>query len=94
MRFWISAALLVFALGAGSSFAQEDDFWEGTEEFWTQQELEMFETDNWVEDDFGTYDNDFVWETQDEEEFDEWYEGVEQDWAEYDDAGDAGWFDV
>ncbi|MCW8195780.1 hypothetical protein F6455_13375 [Proteobacteria bacterium 005FR1] len=93
MKYWMSLAFLTFALSAGASFAQ-DDFWEDGSEFWTDEELQMFETDNWVEDDFGAYDNDFVWETEDQAEFDEWYEGVEQDWAEYEDAGEAGWFDV
>lgn len=101
MKQILSVFLLAFVLASAGLYAQEaqeaqeeEAWWESDDDFWTEEELNMFESDNWAKDGFGQYDNDFVWESEDEEEFDTWYEEAENDWTEYDDAGDTDWFDV
>lgn len=95
MKYILSLLLLTFAIASGSVYAQqEEDLWEGNESLWGDQDYDLFETDNWGEDDYGIFDEDFYWETEDQEQFDQWYENAENDWENYDDAGDAGLFDV
>lgn len=89
MRF-LTISLLSALLG--SATAQE--LGEENPDLWANEDYGLFESDNWSEDDFGIYDEDFSWEAENQEEFETWYQNAENDWAEYDDAGDAGWFDV
>lgn len=52
-----------------------------------------WDDDNWGTDDYGYYDEDFAWDS--DEDFDNWYADSDQDWnAFYDDVGDEGIFDV
>lgn len=88
----IAISLLALAFSSAPTLGQ--DFGEDNPDLWADEDYGLFETDNWAEDDFGTYDEDFAWETEDEEDFETWYENAENDWSEYDDAGDAGWFDI
>ena len=82
-RFSLLLALLAaLALGGTSTlYAQE---------MWEEDDLAAFESDNWMEDDYGYYDEDFDWEAGDEE-FTSWYED-DDDWGSYYEEDDE-WFD-
>jgi hypothetical protein len=80
---------LLFALSLGAPvFAQDLDY-------------DEWGTDNLVEDDYGYYDEDFTYETDDDvwgdmdydDDWDDWYADAEDDWFGYDDPGEDGWFD-
>lgn len=94
MRKLIRSAALVAALAAGAAFVPAQAQWMGYGNgFWGDNEVGLWESDNWATDDYGMFDQDFAWNTNDAG-FNDWYGDSQTAWNEYDDIGDEGWFDV
>lgn len=86
MKRLIALAALLTAFGGGTALAQDG-------EFWTEDDVGLWESDNWGSDEYGSYDEDFNWDTADSE-WTDWYGDADQNWNNYDDIGDEGWFDI
>lgn len=84
--FNITLALLTALLFGGAMVTAS------AQTLWSDEDLTAFESDNWLEDDYGIYDEDFAWEAEDEE-FIDWTEDTQNDWLGYDDSGEYGWFE-
>lgn len=99
------ALLLAFGIISPMTYGQEDVYDDdgitdetyeseeyGIDDDWgyDSAEFSAFESDDIVEDDYGYYDSDFDWET-DDEEWDAWWEGDTEAWSE--DEDDDGFWD-
>lgn len=86
-----SVLLIALALGFTSSLSAEELWDEGV---WEDDDLSAFESDEWLEDDYGLYDEDFAWET-DDEEFTNWYDeddSWDDSWTSFEEGEE--WYDV
>lgn len=81
-----AAALLTALLFSGALLTAN------AQGMWSDEDLAAFESDNWLEDDYGLYDEDFAWES-DDELFTDWTDDADDDWLGYDDSGEYDWFD-
>ena len=87
MKRLLLSSLFAAALGFGGTLAVQ------AEDLWEEADIAAFDSDNWAQDEYGFYDEDFYYET--DEQFDNWYEEeAHTDWMGFDDAGDEGWFDI
>lgn len=94
MKRLIRSVALVSALVAGTALAPAQAQWMGYGgNYWGENEIGWWESDNWATDEFGYYDRDFLWETTDNA-WGTWYGDAYNAWNDYDDFGDEGWFDV
>ncbi|MDN5870256.1 MAG: hypothetical protein L0H73_05990 [Nitrococcus sp.] len=97
MRYFAMLIVLMFTLGFGGQVLADDDTAMGSQAYMEEEEFAAFETDDLATDDYGVYDEDFIWET-DEDWYGDWYGDSSDYWEDYeywgyDDAGEAGWFD-
>ena len=96
----LTRSLIVSLMLAFSSvpIALAIDDWDGWagEPYWADEDFEVFESDNWLDDDYGVYDRDFDYDVieDDLDAYDAWYEDPHYDWLGYDDAGEEGLFDI
>ena len=86
MKRFIQILLVALAFGLGGAFtAQAEDLWE-------EDDVAAFDSDNWAEDEYGWYDEDFVYEAKGEE-WDGWFdEQAYADWMNYDTDPDEDWW--
>ncbi len=87
MKKTLTKAGLLIALAAGLSPLAAQA------QYWNTFDTGVWGSDNWGMDDYGYYDQDFMWET-DDGVWDGWYGDSENYWTGYDDVGDTGWFDI
>lgn len=95
MRYLAMLFVLMFTLGFGSQALAEQSNTSMNSQ--SSGEFSAFEADDLGEDDWGVYDEDFVWET-DDNWYGDWYGDASDSWEDYeywgyDDPGEAGWFD-
>lgn len=89
MRKRLTAMALALILGVGALapvYAQGAIYWNDEDRAW-------WDSDNWITDPYGFYDEDFNWTARDRD-WDTWYGSAGNDWSLFDDVGEGGWFDV
>lgn len=103
MRQLLMLFVLIFTLGFGGQALAEQNSTNdqstsmNSQSSQEQGEFSAFEADDLNTDDWGVYDEDFVWET-DEDWYSDWYGDASDYWEDWepwgnDDPGEAGWFD-
>lgn len=93
MKNILTSVALLFALGASVPVAQVHAQERQEQGIWNENEAGIWESDNFGADTYGAYDEDFDWET-DDNNWNTWYGDSAEYWNTYDDVGDEGWLDV
>lgn len=64
MRYFATLVVLIFTLGFGSqALAENDTVLDNTQAHQEEEAFAAFEADDLATDDYGVYDEDFVWNT-------------------------------